>query len=49
MAEGVAKVRFKCQGCREAKKFAEHCFIPSSSLGMNIFKKIRNSFFSEAL
>ena len=22
--EGVTKVRFKCQGCHEAKKFAEH-------------------------
>ena len=21
----VTKVRFKCQGCRETKKFAEHC------------------------
>ena len=24
IVEGVAKVRFKSQGCREAKKFAEH-------------------------
>ena len=26
VVEGVAKVRFKCQGCYEAKKFAEHWF-----------------------
>ena len=24
VVEGVAKVCFKCQGCREAKKFAEN-------------------------
>ena len=33
--EGGAKVRFKCQGCQEAKKFAEHCF--KRSWEKNIF------------
>ena len=28
IAEGVAKIRFKCQECHEAKKFAAHCFNP---------------------
>ena len=25
VGEGVEKLHFKCQGCREAQKFAEHC------------------------
>ena len=40
MEEGGAKVRFKCQGCREAKKLAEHW--SRVSLEPNKFK---NEFF----